>query len=592
MLAASADPPVITLPDDPALPVLQGISVSLTPVQLTGGVREVRYYLDGSPSPFKTVNLAPFQAGLSTLNLALGSHTIRAVAEDGLGQTGEDSYVFTLVQNLNMPVVALVGSESGAQVVTGSSFTLRGEATDPVGIQSVNFYVDSIGGTPIASGTQAFTVNTAGMSLGQHTIYVKATNTLGVSNNTSAASSYLQFTVVAVPNGPPPAAPTITGITPSVNGHSTVSGRSIPGARIDITNTALNISVSVYANTGGLFNAGVPADAGQVLSLVAYDFTQSQQPSTPATAVVPAPPVLTGIAVVPAVITFTSLNATRDLVVTGTYSDGTTANLNSQATFTSNNPNAASVNAQGRVASLSNGNAVITVGVNGFQASTQVTVDALILNAITVSPSPITFITTGQTQGLTVTGQYSNGTTQTLSSGNAFATGNPAVATVSLSGVVTSVGRGTTQITVSRSGVPPVAVSVTVDIAQDTAPTVSITSPASGVGVERGQSVNIVVQAQDVGGGVIRLYLEASGAMITSDLKQFAPVLNTTQTFVLPVSDTAAVGGSIMVRVRAEDTLGQSSPFASISLKVADLTAPAVPLPPRPTWPGSITAIR
>ena len=576
VLAASADPPVITLPDDPALPVLQGISVSLTPVQLTGGVREVRYYLDGSPSPFKTVNLAPFQAGLSTLNLALGSHTIRAVAEDGLGQTGEDSYVFTLAQNLNMPVVALVGSESGAQVVTGSSFTLRGEATDPVGIQSVNFYVDSIGGTPIASGTQAFTVNTAGMSLGQHTIYVKATNTLGVSNNTSAASSYLQFTVVAVPNGPPPAAPSVTSIAPPVNGRAAVGGNSLPGARIDITNTALNIALSVTANTSGAFSASVPADAGQVLSLVAYVFSQSQQPSSPATVTVPAPPTLIGISLAPGAVTFTSLNATRDLTVTGSYNDGTTANLTSQATFTSGNGAVASVNTQGRVAALGNGSTVITAGVGGFQATTQVTVEALILTAVTVSPSPIAFITTGQTQGLTVTGQYSNGTTQTLSSGNTFSTGNPAVATVNLSGVVTAVGRGSTQITVSRSGVSPVAVSVTVDLAQDTAPTVSITSPASGAAVERGQSVSVAVQAQDVGGGVTRLYFEASGAMTFSDLKQFAPVLNTAQTFLMTVANEAPVGGTITARVRAEDTLGQFSAWTSITLTVVDRTAPTV----------------
>jgi len=82
-VASSADPPTITLPDNPAQPVLHGISVPLTPKQVTGGVREIQFYLDGAAQPFNTSTLSPYEARLDTLGLALGNHTVRAVAVDG-----------------------------------------------------------------------------------------------------------------------------------------------------------------------------------------------------------------------------------------------------------------------------------------------------------------------------------------------------------------------------------------------------------------------------------------------------------------------------------------------------------------------------
>ena len=98
VIAPNADPPVLSLPEPPALPQLQGITVTLRPTALTGGVRRVRYFLDDATNAYKTVTLPPYQASLSTLTLALTNHTIRAVAEDGLGQTGEDTYSFLLVR--------------------------------------------------------------------------------------------------------------------------------------------------------------------------------------------------------------------------------------------------------------------------------------------------------------------------------------------------------------------------------------------------------------------------------------------------------------------------------------------------------------
>ena len=216
ILASSSAPPTITLPADPPNPVLQGISVSITPDQITGGVNEVRYYLDTAVTPFKTVNLAPFNAYLKTLPLTLGQHTIRAVAKDGLDRTGEDTLTFELVENPNMPVISFPGSVDGAPYIKGTVFSVKGRADDPLGIASMEFYLDVVtpvsiaDGDTVSTGSKAFTVNTTNLEAGTHRIYMVATNPLGVTNDLNNPDSWLEFIVAETPAGDPPLAPTLS----------------------------------------------------------------------------------------------------------------------------------------------------------------------------------------------------------------------------------------------------------------------------------------------------------------------------------------------------------------------------------------------
>ena len=318
----------------------------------------------------------------------------------------------------------------------------------------MKFYLDSASGTPIATGTQSFTITTTGLDEGTHSIYIVATNVLGVSNDPNAASSSLQFNVVPLPQGPPPSSPSVSGVSYPVNGQVTVNGTSVPGSRIDITNATLGITVNVYANSSGVFSAVIPAEAGHVLNLVAYDFSQSQSPSSKTTVTVIAPPALDHITVSPTSMTFSIANAYQDITVTGYYQDGNTANVTSKATFTSGTPAVASVNSSGRVVALSNGNATITASVNGQQAQVSVTVDIVVATHITVDPPQVDFVAVGQTQQLTVKVYYSDGNSQVTTAGITYTTGNPAVATVSSSGLVTAKGDGSTQVVVTRSGWP------------------------------------------------------------------------------------------------------------------------------------------
>jgi hypothetical protein len=585
-IAPTADAPTLTLPADPADPVLHGISVDVTPLGVTGGVREVRFYLDGAANPFRVISVAPYRTMLGTLGLTLGAHTVRAVAYDPLGQFGEDTLTFQLVENLNMPSVHFGSAVDGSKYAIGEQILVKPVISDPVGLAAVTYYLDGYPGSPEGNGEVLFNgfspilFDTTGRSLGSHTVYVKATNNLGISNNLSDPDSSLQFVITEHPEGPPPAAPSIQSVSYPENGAVTLQGTSVSNARITVTNSSSGASITVNATISGSFTAQIPAQAGNTISIVAYDLATSIFPSVEATVVVQAAPVLTGISVNPQTRTFNARNAYQDVVVTGFYSNGSSANITSQASFSSSNTAVASVSASGRIAALRSGTATITATYGDFQATVAITCVITDLLRISVDPATVNFIAINQAQSLSVTGYYTDGSTnwsEPLPGGNTFISGDPNVATVSTSGLVKAIADGSTQISVSRPGITPVSVAVNVNTDLDPAPAVEILNPSNGASVERGQNVSISVKATDAFGGVAKIALSATGQTTHAELRQISPaLLSTTQTFSLPVSTQAAIGGTIVVSFVAEDTGGNTSSIASITLNVADFTAPTV----------------
>ncbi len=577
LVAASAAPPSLLLPEDPASPVLHGISLDVTPLEYSGGVREVRFYLDDATAPFKTVNLAPFQASLKTLGLALGAHTVRAVAEDGLGQTGEDTLTMELVENLNMPTVGFAGATDGTEYLEGSAILISGTAEDPVGIQSMRYYLDA-DPDPIFTGTAPILLDSADLGLGVHTVTLLATNNLGVSNDVADPASSLTFSIVAPPPGPPPPPPALTNVShPDGSGVISLEGSSSPGARIDATNTSTGVTVSTTVSPSGTFSVRIDAQVGDVLSVVAYDFSQSPSPSDSIQVTAAAPPVLESIDVSPVAMIFTVLNESRNITVTGHYDNGSAEDVTSAASFSSDDPSVASVGSSGTVVALSYGTATVTVTLGTFQEQVAVTSNIIDLTGISVAPVSVNMVAIGQTSPLSVTGHYSDGSSQAVAAGLSYSSGDTQVTTVDSTGLITAVGDGSTEVMVFHAGVPPVAVPVTVDTGLDPAPIVSILSPTEGSNVERGDLVSVTVRAEDAIGGVVRLSLDVSGETVDAQMLQISPAsLDTTRALWFTVAETAAVGGTIGVSAQAEDTSGHTSATASVTLNVVDETPPSV----------------
>jgi hypothetical protein len=134
---------------------------------------------------------------------------------------------------------------------------------------------------------------------------------------------------------------------------------------------------------------------------------------------------------------------TTQLTAIGTYTDGSTKDLTSSATWVSSAPSVASV-AAGLVscsASATVGGSA-TISASGAtatgtaSASTMVTCLAPVLNAITIAPTQLT-LPTGGTAQLTATGNYSSGPTQAITNTVQWSSSVSSVATVSATGLVT-----------------------------------------------------------------------------------------------------------------------------------------------------------
>ncbi|MCB1019740.1 MAG: Ig-like domain-containing protein, partial [Acidobacteria bacterium] len=184
------------------------------------------------------------------------------------------------------------------------------------------------------------------------------------------------------------------------------------------------------------------ARTGDTTAYIVHDFRASANPAT-----------LTSITVSPATADIDT-GATRQFTATGHYDDSTTDDLTFDVAWTSSNAGVVTVNASGVATGQGEGSASITASLDGVTSDTAaVTVTdppPPTLSSLTVAPASIN-LSTGQTQALTATGNYSDESTQNHTADATWTSSNPSVATVS-GGVVTAVAIGAASITASFDG--------------------------------------------------------------------------------------------------------------------------------------------
>ena len=203
-------------------------------------------------------------------------------------------------------------------------------------------------------------------------------------------------------------------------------------------------------------------------------------------------PTLTSIAVAPATVSL-AVGANQQLTVTGTFSDGSTDDVSSEATFTSNDAAVASVSATGLVTAVAEGMATIVADVGGTTGTMTVTVTPPpppMLESIAVAPETAT-IDVGATQQLTVTGTFDDSSTSDQTSEATFMSNAMAVATVSAGGLITGVSAGTATITAS---VGSLTATMVITINQPPPPMlVSIAIAPNGVSLNPGATSQLTV---------------------------------------------------------------------------------------------------
>ena len=220
----------------------------------------------------------------------------------------------------------------------------------------------------------------------------------------------------------------------------TATGVYTDGSTQDLTATATwSSSATVVAAING---SGLTAGLFQGTATIQVN-SGSLSASTTLSVAAPA---LVSIAVTPATATI-ALGTSQQYQAIGTYSDGSTQNIaTTLLTWSSGTPAVATITNAGLATSLTQGATTLTGGFESVSASVTLTVGPPNLISITVVPDAAS-LSIGATQQLSVTGIYTDGSTQNLTASSTWASSNPNVIGVSSAGLATAVATGNTTIT-------------------------------------------------------------------------------------------------------------------------------------------------
>ncbi len=185
---------------------------------------------------------------------------------------------------------------------------------------------------------------------------------------------------------------------------------------------------------------------------------------------------LSSVSVTPSKTSIT-VGSTQQFNAMGDYSDGTTQDLTSSASWSSSAPATATVQSSGQTnpglaTGVAAGSATITATAGGMSASTTLTVTSATLTSVFLSPSSST-ISVGSTVQFTANANYSDGSTKTVTSSATWASSAPATATVETTGqaspgLADGVAAGTTTITATYNHISGTA-ALTVSNSSNTA---------------------------------------------------------------------------------------------------------------------------
>jgi len=240
----------------------------------------------------------------------------------------------------------------------------------------------------------------------------------------------------------------------------------------------------------------------------------------------PVPATLSGLSVTP---NATSIAATSTVTLhaMGSYSDGSSKDLSSSATWTSSNSNVATVSTSGVVTGVASGAASITAKSGTFTNSAAITVSggsSVTLTAIAISPAGPT-IPINTSQQLTATGSYSDASSRDLTSLVTWSSSTIANATVDAAGLVSGIGAGTATITATLGSVSK---STSVTVTAPTITSISVTPDdltlAIGINQQFTASANYSDgSAQDLVGGVT--WTSSTTSVATIDNNGLAAIL-------------------------------------------------------------------
>src|SRR5713101_2135292 len=291
--------------------------------------------------------------------------------------------------------------------------------------------------------------NESAATIGLHTGLVTAGSTPGTTTTITAVSGVLRVSVQLTVSTATLNSITVTPADPSVPlgrlVQFTATGNYSNGTHHNLTDAATWSSGTTTTATINS-SSGLATTKAQGSTLISATLGSTTGTSTLSVTA----PVLDLIQVTPANGTVI-LPATQQFTATGIFSDSSTQDLTSSATWSSSSAGVATIVANtGLATDAGPGTRTISASFNAVTGSTSFTVIALTSIAISPSNPSIVF---GSKLQLTATGTYSDGSTRDFTATAAWSSSNLGVATVNATGLVTSVHEGKTTIQATQSGV-------------------------------------------------------------------------------------------------------------------------------------------
>lgn len=164
---------------------------------------------------------------------------------------------------------------------------------------------------------------------------------------------------------------------------------------------------------------------------------------------------LKSIAVTPANPTITGLSKTETFTATGTYSDGSTADITTTVAWTSSKPAIATIATDGVATSVAAGTTTISATLNGVIGKTDLKVTVQVLQSLTIDPTSAT-LNIGNSRQFTVTATFTDSTTLDVTDSCDWSSNAVSAATVTNTGtdrgLVTGVAVGSATITATYGG--------------------------------------------------------------------------------------------------------------------------------------------
>ncbi len=246
-----------------------------------------------------------------------------------------------------------------------------------------------------------------------------------------------------------------TAATPTVSIAASPASIS-SGSSSTLTFTATNATQLAITGTDGSKYTVSPSGGTQKVNPTATTSytaiaTGAHGTASASTTVTVTAKTLASIAVTPSTPSL-AVGATQQFTAMATYSDNSTANVTSTATWAAAKTAVATISSTGLATAVASGSTQISATVNGITGNATLSVTSKTLASIAVTPSTPS-VAVGATQQFTATASYSDNSTADVTSTATWAAAKTAVATISSTGLATAVASGSTQISATVNGV-------------------------------------------------------------------------------------------------------------------------------------------